>query len=593
MRSFHRTALAAALALSPALAAAQFSGAVVFGDSLSDAGQYGSRFTTNPGLTAAEYVTQAFGFVVTPSFGGGSDFAQGGARVNAPSPLIPSNAPNLSIAQQVTQFLAAGRVDPGALYQIQGGANDIFVLAAQAAAGQITQAQVQAAVVQAASDLAQQIARLQAAGARYIVVYNVPDIGVTPAAGAQNARATFTALSDLFNSTLTAGVSRAGLPVIPVNSFKLIQEVVANPGAFGLTNATVPVCTTPSSLQCTPATLREPQGALTYAFADGVHPTTGMAQIAAAAAVATIQAPRQVAVLAEAPLAVERANFRAIDSRMFSGLGTLRPPNQFDVWVTYGYSNTDLDSGFLDGDADINSITVGIDAKVTSHLIVGGAFEWAENKGDFGSGGYELQEPSGTLYVGYGMGPWYVGGSVGAGDLDYDVHRGIRLNALSRTESGSTRGTHVMGRVLGGYWFTYGGWLHGPFAKYTYQDITVRAWQERGSDSTALSFGQQERRSSIASAGWQASGTLGSVRPYARVLWEIELEDDERQVSATVPGLSSFSLPAYRVDRDWAAFDVGAAMDFGKVTGFLTGSATAGKDDGDAWGVTVGVRIPL
>src|SRR6266545_477348 len=143
MRSFRRTVLAGALALTPGLAAAQFSGAVVFGDSLSDAGQYGSRFTTNPGLTAAEYVTQRFGFIVTPSFQGGLDFAQGGARVNAMSSDIPPSAPNLSITQQVTQFLAAGPINPNALYQIQGGANDVGQLGVQALAGQITQAQVQ------------------------------------------------------------------------------------------------------------------------------------------------------------------------------------------------------------------------------------------------------------------------------------------------------------------------------------------------------------------------------------------------------------------------------------------------------------------
>ena len=46
--------------------------------------------------------------------------------------------------------------------------------------GQITQAQLQAQVGQAALDLAAQVGRLQAAGAQYIIVQNVPDIGKTP-----------------------------------------------------------------------------------------------------------------------------------------------------------------------------------------------------------------------------------------------------------------------------------------------------------------------------------------------------------------------------------------------------------------------------
>ena len=49
-------------------------------------------------------------------------------------------------------------------------------------------------------------------------------------------------------------------------------------------------------------------------------------------------------------------------------------------------------------------------------------FGYTDNKGDFGGGRRRLQAASetiGTLYVGYGDGPWYVGATVGAGDLDY------------------------------------------------------------------------------------------------------------------------------------------------------------------------------
>src|SRR5947207_15537636 len=96
---------AACVGASPA-ALAQFSNAFVFGDSLSDAGQYGSRFTTNPGLTFPMYLTERYGISVTPSFTGGTDFAQGGARVNAPAGNLPPGTPNLSVTQQVSTLLA-------------------------------------------------------------------------------------------------------------------------------------------------------------------------------------------------------------------------------------------------------------------------------------------------------------------------------------------------------------------------------------------------------------------------------------------------------------------------------------------------------
>src|SRR5947207_11120313 len=99
-------AIGVACAIASPVAFAQFSNAFVFGDSLSDAGQYGSRFTTNPGLTFPMYVTQRYGISVTPSFTGGTDFAQGGARVNAPAGNLPPGTPNLSVTQQVSTLLA-------------------------------------------------------------------------------------------------------------------------------------------------------------------------------------------------------------------------------------------------------------------------------------------------------------------------------------------------------------------------------------------------------------------------------------------------------------------------------------------------------
>jgi outer membrane lipase/esterase len=76
-------------------------------------------------------------------------------------------------------------------------------------------------------------------------------------------------------------------------------------------------------------------------------------------------------------------------------------------------------------------------------MLVGGALTFADDKGDFGanSGGYELRETTGTIYAGYGDGPWYVGATLGAGDLGLnDVHRRFDLGELSRTERGDTRG---------------------------------------------------------------------------------------------------------------------------------------------------------
>ena len=595
MRLRSTLAVAIGLSLVSAAASAQFSNTYIFGDSLSDAGQYGARFTTNPGLTFPMYLAERYGLAATPSFTGGNDFAQGGARVNAPSPLIPTGAPNLSIAQQVTGFLAHGPIDPNALYQIQGGANDFLVLSGQFAAGAITAAQVQAGMTQAALDLATQVARLQAAGARNIVVYGLPDIGLSPAAASQGSQANGTAITNLFNNTLSAALAAGGLQVIQVNTAQLLREVVANPASFGFTNVTVPVCTTTSAVTCTPSTLRDPAGALTWAFADGIHPTTGLAQIGAQAAASMIEAPVRIGQLAEAPIAVEQAAFRAIDGRMIGAVGAPRAPNKFDAWVSYDYASQDVSGTFLGGDSTANTIAVGGDIKLSDSFLVGVAFNYTENKSDFGAsaGDFKLKETAATVYAGYGKGPWWVGATFGAGDLDYDVRRGIQLGALSRTETGHPNGSHIMASVLGGYWFAAGTVLHGPFARVAWQEINVDAFTEGGNDSTALSYGEQKRRSLISSLGWQVAGQLGAVRPFGRITWDFESQDDERSVRATPVGLNtSYTMTLGKPDDSYVRYLIGGAMDFSRVTGYITAEGTSGRDTGNGYAITVGVRVP-
>jgi outer membrane lipase/esterase len=605
MRILTRTALATALAMGMAAPAmAQFSNVYFFGDSLTDMGSYKpvlppgtGMFTTNPGPVWALPFAQSFGFTASPANQGGNDYAYGGARVSQ-LPGYPASAPTgaaVPITTQVSQFLAKGPADGNAIYSVWGGNNDLFVALGGVSTGLITAAQAQADLATAATQLVGQVATLRTAGAKYIVVWNLPDIGKTPAFATSPSSSTVTALSSYFNGVMSAGLDATGIPVIRLDSFRLLNEVIANPATFGFVNATTPACGATSSLVCTSANFVAPNADQTYAFADGVHPTTAGYKVLAQYAASVIVAPQQIAFLAEAPLAVEQASWRALDGRMMSGTNSTRPGGKFEAWAAYDYSSPDMDSGFRSGDATLNTLSVGGDIRLSDKLLAGASADFTENKGDFGNGGYKLNQTSATVYVGYGEGPWYAGATLGAADLDYgDVHRNITLGAATRAESGNTRGWTMTGRLLGGYWFNAGDWVHGPTAKYTYQEITVRGFQEQGSSSTTMSYDQQERKSSILSVGWQASGRIANIRPYAKVTWEYEMENDVRLVSAGVYGMNGrFSMPAYQPDDNWVQFNVGAATEFGKVTGYIAGSGTASKSDGDSYAITVGVRIPM
>ena len=599
-------AMTIAFALATGNASAQFTNAYFFGDSLTDSGSFKpvlppgtGLFTTNPGPVWSQLVAQHYGLNAIPADQGGTNFAQGGARVTD-LPGVPNSPPTgtaTPIAAQVAQLVSAGPIDRGALYAVWGGANDIFFQLGALGAGAITAAQLQANAIGAAGSLARQVGILNAAGARYIVVFNLPDIGRSPFGAASGQAAQISAISGLYNTALIGGLDALGAPTIRVNIQVLLNEVEANPAAFGITNVTTPACGTTPSLLCTQATLVTRNAASTFLFADGVHPTSAGHALIAQAVESMIEGPAKIGVLAEAPLAVEQATFRAIDSRMISALDAPVSSNKLQAWASYDYGRNDFDGRFISGSANVNTVSAGGDIKVTEHMLVGGAFGYAEDRGDFGggSGGYTLRETTGTAYIGYGMGPWYVGATLGAGDLDFhDVHRNFDLGALFRTESGETRGWHAMASVLGGYWFNYASVLHGPFVRLAYQQIRVSGFAERGDDSTALIYGEQNRKSLISTLGWQVAGQIGNVRPFARVGWEFEGKDDDRFVSASSVTLGgNYSIPALKPDSNYVRYLAGASADFGRLTGYLVGSATSGRSDGNAYGVTVGVRVPL
>jgi hypothetical protein len=55
----------------------------------------------------------------------------------------------------------------------------------------------------------------------------------------------------------------------------------------------------------------------------------------------------------------------------------------------------------------------------------------------------------------------------------------------------------------------------------------------------------------------------------------------------------NYTIPAFKPDNSYALFNVGAAADLGGVTGYISGSGTAARSDGNYWAITVGLRLPI
>src|SRR5690606_27572132 len=319
----------------------------------------------------------------------GDNYAAGGAmvatdRVGPPFGLTPS------LASQAAAYLGStgGRADPDALYSVWGGPNDLFSIQANPAQAQ----QIIGAAVTAQVGI---VGALQAAGARYVLVPNIPDIGITPSFLAQGPAAAGqgTALSVAYNDALYGGLEAQGLQVIPLDTFTFLREVVASPATYGLGNVTGTACQpqiTAQSLTCNPGTYVSPGADRNYLFADGVHPSSAGHRAIADLAMAQIEGPRQIAVLPRSAAMTGRGRAERVGARL---------------------------PGWLEMPRRDRSVCVG--AQLPSLAGQQGRRWWPDLRGDFQRYGhgdnYDGAGPALTAGLGWGSGGLAYGGFVGYG----------------------------------------------------------------------------------------------------------------------------------------------------------------------------------
>ena len=282
--------LVVAVCLAPVVGAIPtFSNMVVIADSLADPGNlflvdggafppsppyFGGRFTNGP--TWVELLAPQIGAPPsTPFLTGGSNYAFGGAQTGFGNSVV--NSPNLG--SQLQTYLSAHTPSPTELFVLNGAPND-FLLAGE----------TNPAVT--ATNLANLIRSLYNAGAREFLVPNLPDLTTVPGI-AENIPSPFVitpanigARSGAFNSIFGAqlDVLQATLPGIEIHRLDLaglLNDVRANPAAYGLTNVTDPVLT-PTGLAGNPDQ---------YLWWDAVHPTARVHQAIAARALEAVSMP--------------------------------------------------------------------------------------------------------------------------------------------------------------------------------------------------------------------------------------------------------------------------------------------------------------
>ncbi|AYJ48896.1 SGNH/GDSL hydrolase family protein [Rhodococcus sp. P1Y] len=281
---------------------------VVFGDSLSDSGSFGLRFTTQPGVTWAEMVARRLGCEVTPYLSahldnaadgsstlftvrGGYNYAQGGARISQPYSLEAASDSVFpwSTAKQIDAFLQThGAFSEDQTMALFAGANDVtyrYDRAIDPALAESLRADVEpnSALLQdeldrlseAAQHAVQLVERMREAGARRILLFEVYDLALAPWFDSSASRRYISTLSSSFNSTLRHSVQNLGSYVELVHLASAVDVWANQPESYGLEfGRGADACRTRGENFCSVDDQVSATAHHDYLFAGSVHFTT-------------------------------------------------------------------------------------------------------------------------------------------------------------------------------------------------------------------------------------------------------------------------------------------------------------------------------
>jgi phospholipase/lecithinase/hemolysin len=215
------------------------------------------------------------------------NYAVGGARA------VPGFPCRFNLPDQVAAYLGSvPRTSPQTLVALEIGGNDVRDALFAAAAGQDPTPFIQNAVASIASS----IGALHAHGARRFLLLNMPNAARAPAVlrldqqlpdlhvaeGALGLTVAFNTAFENFVVPYAKGLGATDVRVLDM--FGLLEEIVASPASFGLTNTT-DACVTPHAA---PFRCQDPDA---YVFWDGLHPTRAVHALVARRALAVVSAP--------------------------------------------------------------------------------------------------------------------------------------------------------------------------------------------------------------------------------------------------------------------------------------------------------------
>ena len=545
--------LASMVSMLPFAAHAQsYDRLVSFGDSLSDPGNlytatgqppapYNHRFTND--LVWNEYLAgSGLNFFGSPATinSGNVYYGWGGARSDS---AANSSGPIPGTPTQIGAYLArGGTFGANDVVSLWAGANDIFQALPTAAANPSTASAYMTGIASgAAGNVSSQVGQLATAGAKTIVVMNLPDLGSTPQFNTSITSSSLTSYTTgVFNTALDTGLQATAAAhtdtnIVEVDIRSAFSAIIADPQAFGFTNVTQACITVTACVTGSQETRNS------YLFWDGVHPTAAGHQLVASLTAQYLYTPtliRGVGMLAEQGYTTRRSIQAEMGSLLHSATG-----EGYFVQIVGAQGSRDTSLSLQDGiGGDDNTGEV----KAYGYSLAGiraGAVQSIGNATTFGFGvtaltgdskGFLVTAKPTDLSFDLGLdwrpGSYFITATAGAGITSFsDYERHTLVDAFRETVNHVDTASYSA-QVQTGFDHAMGDWTVTPVARLSYASATMKGFNERG---TVAAVGFDDRKVSALSGAveLQASGRLSENLSLSGVLgYEAVLSGDQEDL---------------------------------------------------------------
>lgn len=510
---------------------------VAFGDSYADTGNALALAGINPVSTI---------IYPTGRFTGGTNYVDTLGQIYSATPQVfaiggaltgntNTSAGLPGFGYEWTTYLAGGggvfptvprTFGPGDLVTVSIGGNDARVY--QQGGGTVAGAPAAAAI--AVTQASAGLTALVNAGAPTISFLAGNTALLPEVAGNPNAQAVRQAYSTAYNQGMQAtlaGYAANGVVVHYLDLTTMLQQIAANPAAYGLTNlgpcAPIPQCVSDANY------------ANTYLFwVDALHPTSHTSQIFAQYIARQVEAPLTLEAPSQVGLDAGREFARSLTGRMdlsAARYGVTAPRIQFFVAGDYFSRNVAADVTADRYEVRNYGATVGAQYNFANGVI-GIAGNYSRPKATFTNGAARVRDR--TFQVGgFAAGTFeggFIQGYVGYGHDDHRLERAGVVEGMSASPSGD----HWLAGGKAGYLLPFGSLRLGPVIALDYARAKVDAYHESGDPTLTLNVGTASAKALEGSLGAELRGDLSAnglaIRPYFSAVLAKELEGDGRMI---------------------------------------------------------------